>query len=133
MNFGKNISKARKNAGLTQEQLAEKLGVTFQAVSAWERDANMPESKIIPELAKALNTSVSALMDTERPIWVLHTPYSDPERMYTYIKAKAQSMGFVQTLDALPLMQHYFRRQMPRNRIAFMNDREINPELLNFK
>lgn len=105
MNFGKNISKARKSAGLTQEQLAEKLGVTFQAVSAWERDANMPESKIIPELAKALNTSASALMDAERPAWVLHTPYSDPGRMYTFIKAKAQSLGLVQTLDALPLMR----------------------------
>ncbi len=105
MSLGNNISNARKNAGLTQEQLAEKLGLTFQAVSAWERDANMSESKILSDLAKALNTSVSTLMENDRPAWTLHTPYSDPEHMYTFIKAKAQSMGLVQTLNALPLMR----------------------------
>lgn len=105
MSFGKNTSRARKNAGLTQEQLAEKIGVTFQAVSAWERDENMPESKLIPALAKALNTSVSALMEDDRPAWTLKTPYSDPEHMYTFIKAKAQCLGLAQTLDDLPLMR----------------------------
>ena len=43
MSVGENIRKLRKNmkdgTKLTQEQLAEKLGVSFQAVSAWERDA----------------------------------------------------------------------------------------------
>ena len=38
MSIGENITRIRKEKNLTQEQLAEKLGVTFQAVSSWERD-----------------------------------------------------------------------------------------------
>lgn len=44
MSIGSNLIAARKAKGFTQEQLAERLGVSFQAVSAWERDAYLPEA-----------------------------------------------------------------------------------------
>ena len=44
MSIGSNISGLRKAKKLTQEKLAEKLGVTFQAVSSWERDEYLPET-----------------------------------------------------------------------------------------
>ena len=42
MDLGKNIAKARKNAGMTQEQLAEKLQVARQTVSKWEAGVTVP-------------------------------------------------------------------------------------------
>ena len=43
MTLGQRIQKLRKGAGLTQEQLAERMGVTRQAVSKWESDGGVPE------------------------------------------------------------------------------------------
>lgn len=44
VSIGKNIKTLREERSLTQEQLAEKIGVTFQAVSSWERDEYIPET-----------------------------------------------------------------------------------------
>ena len=57
MSIGSNLIAARKAKGFTQEQLAERLGVSFQAVSAWERDAYLPEAGKLAALASALNIS----------------------------------------------------------------------------
>lgn len=46
MNFGNKLAAARKKAKLTQEKLAEKLGVTPQAISTWERDENIQQHLI---------------------------------------------------------------------------------------
>ncbi|MDR0325351.1 MAG: helix-turn-helix domain-containing protein [Oscillospiraceae bacterium] len=56
-----NISRYRKGLGLTQEALADKLGVTFQAVSKWETGQTMPDTALLPELARALRVSVDKL------------------------------------------------------------------------
>lgn len=50
MSIGSNLIAARKAKGFTQEQLAERLGVSFQAVSAWERDAYLPEAESLRRL-----------------------------------------------------------------------------------
>ena len=42
MNIGENIVIARKNLNLTQADLADKMNVSYQAVSSWERDENLP-------------------------------------------------------------------------------------------
>ena len=65
MSIGENIRKLRKNmkdgTKLTQEQLAEKLGVSFQAVSAWERDEYLPETENVLNLMKALDVSADVV------------------------------------------------------------------------
>ena len=48
--LSENISKLRKEKGMTQEQLAESLGVTFAAVSKWERGVATPELNLIAEI-----------------------------------------------------------------------------------
>jgi len=61
MSLGNNIKKYRKEQGLTQEQLAEILCVTSQAVSKWESENGLPDTAQIVPLAKALNVSTDAL------------------------------------------------------------------------
>lgn len=57
-----NIKKARKKAGLTQQELADKLGVGQSAVAMWESQKALPRTDKLPVLAKILKCSVSALL-----------------------------------------------------------------------
>ena len=56
------ITESRKEKGLTQAQLAEKMGVTDKAVSKWERDQTCPDMYAIPKLAEVLGISVEQLV-----------------------------------------------------------------------
>ena len=74
MSIGNKLAEARKKQNLTQEQLAERLGVTRQAVSRWESDAVYPETDKIVRMARLLNVSCDYLLrddiaagDTEAP------------------------------------------------------------------
>ena len=112
MTLGEKIAAARKAAGLTQERLAEKLDVTYQAVSTWERNENVPDTKKLAALAEALGGSIDDLLsETDPPSWELRSPTFSPERMYTYVKAKAQAGKLTQTLAALPLMREKHQGQ----------------------
>ena len=53
MNIGSNIKQLRQRMNLTQEQVANKLGVSYQAVSKWEVGANTPDIALLPDIAKA--------------------------------------------------------------------------------
>ena len=61
MELGKKIRQLRYKAGLTQEQLADKLGVGPQAVSKWENAASMPDITTLPLLAEAFGVSIDEL------------------------------------------------------------------------
>ena len=60
--IGQYIALLRRNAGLTQDQLAGRMGVSHQAVSNWERGASMPDIALLAPLAGALGTSVDSLL-----------------------------------------------------------------------
>lgn len=60
--LGKRIQLCRKSLGLTQDQLAEKLGVTAQAVSKWENDQSCPDITMLPKLAEIFGTTTDALL-----------------------------------------------------------------------
>lgn len=60
--LGSRISQKRKATGMTQEDLANKLGVSSQAVSKWENDVSCPDISLLPTLAKVLNTTVDELL-----------------------------------------------------------------------
>ena len=60
--IGKFIAEQRKNQGLTQMQLAEKLGITDRAVSKWETGKAMPDSSIMVELCDILGITVNDLL-----------------------------------------------------------------------
>ena len=60
--IGQNIAELRKAHGLTQSELADKLGVSHQAVSQWERNETLPDIMTLPLLAKVLHTTVDTLL-----------------------------------------------------------------------
>lgn len=57
------IKELREKAGLTQAQLAEKLGASQSAVALWETGARMPRSDKLPKLAEVLGCTVADLFD----------------------------------------------------------------------
>ena len=63
--IGKYISQKRRELNLTQEELAEKLGVSNKTISKWENGKCMPDYSIIQNLCDALHTTLAELMDGE--------------------------------------------------------------------
>lgn len=61
-NIGKTIKKIRAEKGLTQEQLAERLHVTRQAVSNWEQEKTQPDVETLTTMAEVLEVSVEELI-----------------------------------------------------------------------
>lgn len=63
--FGKFIKEIRKNNHLTQKQLADKYGVTYQAVSKWENGKNMPDIMLIKQMSKDFNIELEDMFEGE--------------------------------------------------------------------
>lgn len=63
--IGKKIAALRKDKGYTQDELAERLGVSAQAVSKWENDLSCPDIMLLPELARLFDTTVDELLSGE--------------------------------------------------------------------
>lgn len=66
--IGQNIAYFRKQKKFTQEELAEKMSVTAQAVSKWECDTSYPDIIVMQALAKTLGVSVDNLLEGERAV-----------------------------------------------------------------
>lgn len=64
--LGTKIAELRKQNGMTQLELAERMGVTDKAVSKWERDLSCPDINSIPTLAEVLGVSVDELMQSKK-------------------------------------------------------------------
>ncbi len=62
MNIGSVIMNKRKALGYTQQNLADQLSVSFQAVSKWENGTNYPETEMLPVIAGVLHTSIDSLL-----------------------------------------------------------------------
>ena len=64
--IGKFIASCRKEQGMTQANLAEKLGITDRAVSKWENGKSMPDSGIMLELCELLEINVNELLSGDK-------------------------------------------------------------------
>ena len=63
---GKFIAKCRKDKNMTQEQLAEKMGVSINAVSKWERGLSFPDVSLYKKLCKELEINIEELINGEK-------------------------------------------------------------------
>lgn len=77
--LGKRISQYRKSKGLTQDKLAEQLGVTAQAVSKWENDQSCPDITMLPKLAEIFDITTDELLGRQPQQIVHHAEVVDEE------------------------------------------------------
>ncbi|MDR0267113.1 helix-turn-helix domain-containing protein [Paenibacillus sp.] len=64
--IGKNIAKMRKEKGMTQMEVADRMGVSYQAISNWERGETMPDISKLPELANIFEVSIDQILDNQK-------------------------------------------------------------------
>ncbi len=101
MSLGTNIKQLREERGLTQEQVADKIGITFQAVSSWERDEYKPDTEKLIKLAELFDVSVSALVEEKQSVFATKKAIYNWEHMKTYVKTTAKNLGLTNTLKAV--------------------------------
>lgn len=93
MKLGLTISKLRKEKGMTQEELAEKVNVSAQAVSKWENDISMPDISVLPVLAEIFDVSIDELLGREKvsKVEILEEgKRKDINKMFLKIKVNAE-------------------------------------------
>lgn len=128
MSIGSRISMLRRELDMTQIELAERTGVSFQAVSSWERDEHSPELGKLKLIAQALGVKTAVLLDEEedymiKPDFSFNDRLFDEERMYTFIKGKATALKLAGTLRALPYAreQHKDQRREGKGAVPYIN------------
>ena len=94
--IGEIISVQRKELGMTQKELAEKLYVTDKAVSKWERDVAFPDTATIPKLAELLGLSVEELLGAKAAVHSVHRKQCGLTALL--LKAVAAAMGVAVTV-----------------------------------
>lgn len=90
--IGENIAALRKEKGWTQEQLAEKLSVSAQAVSKWEGGKSCPDISLLPAIAKLFGVTVDALfsLPKQAPLVEMRAPEGgrkpDPDKLFLRVR-----------------------------------------------
>lgn len=109
MDIGKIIANRRKELGLTQEELAEKLLLSPQAVSRWENGWNYPDMGNIGQISEVLNMSPAELIGENRSSYEgeLRDQLFSEDHMFTRLKTIAEVAGLRETYKAL----YYIREQ----------------------
>lgn len=121
--FEKRLAQARRQCGLTQAEVAERLNVSFQAVSQWERGETAPDIGKLPELAVALRVTTDYLLmglEEDPVVLDIQNSLSDrlfsEEHMYTYVKTYALAKGMLQTVRVLPYAKEKHKDQLRRGK-----------------
>lgn len=121
--FSQRLQTARKQHKLTQSEVAEKLNVSFQAVSLWERGETMPEVEKLIEIADLYGVTIDWLLrgNAEPTVEIdFVEPLSDrlfnEDRMYTYVKTVATMKGMTQTVEVLPYARELHKGQFRKGK-----------------
>lgn len=92
---GEQIAALRKTKGITQNELGERIGVSFQAVSKWERGEALPDTAILPDLANILETTIDYLLcGTEKTVeYKGKLQVADLKKGLLCLKSAGESLG----------------------------------------
>ena len=112
MVFSEKLQILRKNKGLTQEELAEKLGVTRQAVAKWESSLVYPDIYNLIQISNLMNVSVDYLVkDQNCAVNISREEQTDIDALIEFrLKANVNTYaGFMNEVDATRPASHDFR------------------------
>lgn len=107
MTTGQRIKLARKGAGLTQKELGQKLGITYQTVAQWENNLRNPKHETLMRIAEALDITIDYLWGfTDSPDTRIATQGDidkfDGEPVYTAKNLSQSEMEMVEKFKRLP-------------------------------
>ncbi|WP_438432483.1 helix-turn-helix domain-containing protein [Gorillibacterium sp. sgz500922] len=113
---GQTINELRKKADMTQMELADRLGISYQAVSNWERGTSMPDISKLPDLAELFGVSVDTILGNSASAGLLHSLIED--NVETYLEAHA--VGVDEVAEVAPILKPAQTEEMV-NRIGVPN------------
>ena len=108
MTLGEKLKNARKNAGLSQEQLAEKLCVSRAAVAKWETDKGLPDIMNLKAISKLLDVSIDTLLDDGQSMDFLVT--REPIELNSLeLKGRTRCKHDVAVVNRFPHADHIYQ------------------------
>lgn len=123
MDFSERLAAARKEKGITQSSVAEKLNVSFQAVSLWERGETTPDIDKLADIASLYQISLDWLLTgkKEENLFMdfqasLSDRLFDENKMYTYVKTYAAINKLYQTSKVLPYARELHKGQVRKGK-----------------
>lgn len=121
--FGQRFQRLRKNAGLTQEDVATKLNITAQAVSKWENDVSAPDISVLVELSEILKVSLDELLGkaSEKAVLLPAEQRKDLNNMMFRIKVISVDGDRVNVNVPLALLESGMAMPMINNKEVLSN------------
>ncbi len=113
MTIGTNIKQLRQQKNLTQDQVAEKLGVSYQAVSKWENNANTPDIALLPQIANLFGVTIDALFSDSMADYSALRPFMKDDDVIRVVQMRGSKIIKVSSV---------FSPDEPPIEIAFPHD-----------
>lgn len=131
MTFGEKLKKARKDSHLSQEQLADKIGVSRSTVTKWETDRGLPDIDNLRAIAQLVNVSIDYLLDGDKVI--NFDTMSEPIELSQYTptgkcRTKQDAVCFCKNKDATAIYALYRYRKM--NKAEWLIDFIVLPGIV---
>ena len=92
MKIGENIRALRQQKQLTQEQVAAKLKVSYQAVSKWENSTNTPDIALLPEIARLFGVTIDALFADHSEDYVRAIPWVKDDDVIRIVQLRGRQI-----------------------------------------
>lgn len=119
--FGNRLTILRKGKSITQNQMAEKLGISFQAVSSWERNETMPDIDKLLSIAQIFNVSTDFLLGKhENTATINVNKLFDEEKMFTYLKGYSNSKNMKETKVSLLFAREKHKDQKRKEGLPYI-------------
>ena len=99
--IGRKISELRKERDMTQNELAEKAGVSYQAVSSWERGLTMPDISKLPGISQVLGVTIDDLLDNQKEVDIIKEVLTQNTAVY----AEEKEIHLDEVAEVAPMLK----------------------------